>query len=244
MKAFTRLKIEFLCIDLAYVDKLAKDYNRVKYVLVHQHLFDRIVDAKKIKPKGSTETVRAILAVITKEIDPKLLGWQGNKICWRVLKKNAKPKEYKFTLQWVRPRPHLLNVQYDPWEKNLPLHGRQWIQVLSQVDSMTQFVTTLSSRRQFSIDLIPKNVKSSDFLSILHSEPLREFRKPKFEIGDRVGISKYDLPFRKGYKPQFTKEDFEIVAISSRKPPTYTIQDEEDEAIRRKFYQKETIKVI
>ena len=71
---------------------------------------------------------------------------------------------------------------------------------------MTQFVTTLNSRRNCSIDVIPKNVKNSDFLSKLYSKPLREIRKPKFKIGDRVHISKYDLPFRKGYKPQFTKK--------------------------------------
>ena len=34
--------------------------------------------------------------------------------------------------------------------------------------------------------MIPKNVKNSDFLSILYSKPLRECRKPKFEIGDRI----------------------------------------------------------
>ena len=112
------------------------------------------------------------------------------------------------------------------------------------IHKLTQFVTTLNSRRNCSIDLIPKNVKNSDFLSILYSKPLREFRKPKFKVGDRVRISKYDLPFRKGYKPQFTKEVFEIVAISSEKPPTYTIKDEQDETIRGKFYQKELIKVI
>ena len=28
--------------------------------------------------------------------------------------------------------------------------------------------------------------------------------KPKFKIGDRVRISKNDIPFRKGHKPQFT----------------------------------------
>ena len=65
-----------------------------------------------------------------------------------------------------------------------------------------------------------------------------------FKIGDRDRIPKYDLPFRKGYKPHFTQEVFEIVAISSRKPPTYTIKDEQDEIIRGKFYQKELIKVI
>ena len=89
--------------------------------------------------------------------------------------------------------------------------------------------------------MIPKNVKNSDFSSILYSKPLREFRKPKFEIGDRVRISKYDLPMK---KPQFTQEVFEIVAISSRKPPTYTIKDEQDQIFRGKFYQKELIKVI
>ena len=109
---------------------------------------------------------------------------------------------------------------------------------------LTQFVTTLNSRRNCSIDLIQKNVKNSDFLSILFSKSLREFRKPKFKIGDRVRIPKYDLPFRKDYKPQFTREVFEIVAISSRKPPTYTIKDEQDEIIRGKFYQNELIRVI
>ena len=112
------------------------------------------------------------------------------------------------------------------------------------IHKLTQFVTTLNSQRNCSIDLIPKNVKNSDFLSILYSKPLRELRKPKFKVGDRVRISKYDLPFRKGYKPQFTEEVFEIVAISSKKPPTYTIKDEQDQIIRGKFYQKKLIKVI
>ena len=93
------------------------------------------------------------------------------------------------------------------------------------IHKLTQFITTLNSLKNCSIDLIPKNVKNSDFLSILHSKPLREFRKPNFKVGDRVRISKYDLPFRKGYKPQFTKEVFEIIASSSRKSPTYTIED-------------------
>ena len=34
MKAFARFKNEIWCMDLAYVDKLAKDNNGVKYLLV------------------------------------------------------------------------------------------------------------------------------------------------------------------------------------------------------------------
>ena len=63
-------------------------------------------------------------------------------------------------------------------------------------------------------------------MSILYSKPLRDFKKLTFKVGNRVRFSKYDLPFRKGYKPQFTREVSVVVAIATRKPPTYTIKDE------------------
>ena len=81
-------------------------------------------------------------------------------------------------------------------------------------------------------------------MSVLYSKPLREYKKPTFKIGDRVRISKYDLPFRKCYKPQFTRENFEIVPFATKKPPTYTIKDEQSEIIQGEFYQKELIKVF
>ena len=63
MKAFARFKNEIWCMDLAYVDKPAKDNNGVKYLLVRQDLFDRTVDAKRMKTKNSKETVRAFLTM-------------------------------------------------------------------------------------------------------------------------------------------------------------------------------------
>ena len=71
MKAFARLKNEIWCMYLAYVDKLAKDNNGVKYLLVRQDLFDRTVDAKGMKTKDSKETVCALLTMITKKNRPK-----------------------------------------------------------------------------------------------------------------------------------------------------------------------------
>ena len=90
----------------------------------------------------------------------------------------------------------------------------------------------------------PNTVRNCDFMSIFYSKPSREFKKPTFKVGKRVRISKYDLPFRKGYKPQFTGEVFEFAAIATRKPPTYTIKDEQGEVIQGNFYQQELIKVI
>ena len=154
---------------------------------------------------------------LQKESTQNNLGWQRDRNCWEFKKlckaggiliySTMSETKAAFAERTIRS---LKNILYRYLEDN----GYKYFHKL------TQFVTTLTSRRNCSIDLIPKNVKNSDFLSILYSKPLREFRKPQFKIGDRVRISKYDSPFRKGYKPQFTQKVFEVAAISSRKPPT------------------------
>ena len=85
MRVFARFRNEIWCMDLAYVDKLAKKNNGVKYLLVRQDLFDRAVNPKGMKTKDSQETVKAFSYLITKRNRPKKgLGWQGNRICWSV----------------------------------------------------------------------------------------------------------------------------------------------------------------
>ena len=103
-------------MDLAYVDKLAKDNNGVKYLLVRQDLFDRSVDAKGMKTKVSKETDRAFLSMITKKNQRKKLELTKEQKLLESFKSYAKLKEYKLFLQWVTPKLHLLNVQYDPWK--------------------------------------------------------------------------------------------------------------------------------
>ena len=71
MRAFARFKNEIWCKDLAYVEKLAKDNNGVKYLLVRQDLFDRTVDKKRMKTEDWKETVKTFSKMITKNGRPK-----------------------------------------------------------------------------------------------------------------------------------------------------------------------------
>ena len=71
MRAFARFRNEIWCMDLAYVDKLAKENNGVKYLPVRQNLFDRTVNAKGMKTKDSQETVKAFSSMITQRNRPK-----------------------------------------------------------------------------------------------------------------------------------------------------------------------------
>ena len=72
MRAFARFRNKIGCMDLAYVDKLAKENNDVKYLLVRQDVFDRTVYAKGMKTKDSQEMVKAFSSMITKK-RPKII---------------------------------------------------------------------------------------------------------------------------------------------------------------------------
>ena len=109
---------------------------------------------------------------------------------------------------------------------------------------LPQFVTTLNSGKKCSVELKSNNVKNFDFLSTPNNKPLLEYRKQKFKSGDLICISKYDLPFGKVYKSKFTQKLFDVDAIATRKPPTFTKKVDQDEILRGVVYQKELIKVL
>ena len=135
LKAFARFEKEIWCMDLAYVDKLAREKNGVNYLVVRQDLFDRNVDAKGLKTKGSKETVRSFLSMITKKNRHKKI-WVDKGIDFA--------GKIKTMQSWRKT-----NLLYNEWDQGcicwtyntiprkytLPLDGRQWIKVISQNDS-------------------------------------------------------------------------------------------------------------
>ena len=82
MKTFARFRNEIWCMGLAFVDKLARDNNRVEYLIVRQGMFDRTMDARGMKTKDSKETLKAFSKKITKRKRPKKnLGGSRNRVC-------------------------------------------------------------------------------------------------------------------------------------------------------------------
>ena len=84
------------------------------------------------------------------------------------------------------------------------------------IHKLNHFVSFINTRINCSIKMVPALVKKSDYLKIFYSKPMKQYSFPKFKIGDNVRISKNNIPFRKGYKPQHTNEVFEIEAISTK----------------------------
>ena len=165
MRAFARFRKEHCCMDLAYDDVLTKENNSVKFWLVRQHLFDRTVNAKGMKTKDSQETVKAFLSMITKKNRPKKI-WVDKgtefvgafkKFCTaegiQVYSTMSETKA-AFAERTIRS---LKNILYRYMED----FGHNYIHKLPQ------FITTVNSRQNSSIDMRPNTVKKCDFLSNL-----------------------------------------------------------------------------
>ena len=143
--AFARFRNEIWCMDLAYVDKLAKENNGVKYLLVRRDLFDRTVNAKGMKTKDSQETVKAFSSMITKRNRPKKI-WvdkgtefagafkkfctaEGIQVCSTMSETKA-----AFAERTIRS---LKNILYRYMEDY----------AYKYIHKLPQFITTLNSRR-------------------------------------------------------------------------------------------------
>ena len=241
-EAFCSIQKRNLVHGYCYVDKLAKENNGVKFLLVRQDLFDRTLNAKRMKTKDSQENVTAFSFMITKKNRPKIIWVDKGTEFAGAFEKFCVAEGIQVHSTMSETRAAFAELTIRSLKKILYRYMEDF--GYKYIHKLLQFITTLNSRKNSSINMRPNTVKNCDFSSSLYSKPLREHKKPTFKTGDTVRISKYDLLFCKGYKPQFTREFFEIVAFATRKPPRYTIKDEQGEIFQGKFHQKELIKVI
>jgi hypothetical protein len=83
----------------------------------------------------------------------------------------------------------------------------------------------------------PYNVFYEDKLPALNNE--EDILKPNYEVGDFVRISRVKKTFEKGYLIKWSIEVYKIKEVHNTQPPTYTIEDQQKEEIKGKFYEEE-----
>ena len=73
LQAFSKYINEILCMDLAFVDKLANQNNGVKYLLVAVSFFSRFVRVQTMKTKYAKGTLQASRKMISQKNTPAKL---------------------------------------------------------------------------------------------------------------------------------------------------------------------------
>ena len=234
---YPRLKViandikEIWSLDLAYVDKLAKYNQGVRYLLVAVDCLSRYLRVEPLKTKYAKETTEAFKKMIKTKQPKKVWVDKGTefkgefeKLCTKqeiVKYKTHSEKKSAFAERNIRS---LKSIIYKYLEF-------EW--TYSYIEKLQSFVQTINSR----VIRVTKHVPA--LVSLIANSSSKLVQKPKFYVGDNVRIAKTDLPFRKGYKLIFADEFFEIVAIPTVNPPTYSLIDAEKDEISGKFYEKE-----
>ena len=99
-------------------------------------------------------------------------------------------------------------------------------------------VSKYNNTKHSTIKMKPVDVKDNVYIDE-HNE-----KDSRFEVGDRVRISKFKNIFAKGYTPNWSKEIFIVDKINDTVPYTYNIKDLNDEEIIGSFCDKELRKSI
>ena len=99
LQAFSKNINEIWCTELAFVDKLASQNNRVKYLLVAVDIFSRFVRVQTMKTKYAKDTLQAFRKMISRKNTPEKLWVDKGTEYGELLKNFARRKTLKFTQQ-------------------------------------------------------------------------------------------------------------------------------------------------
>ena len=212
-KRFPTLKViaydinEIWSLDLAYVDKLAKENKDVKYLLVAVDCLSRYLRVEPLKSKYATSTADAFKKMIQSKRPKKVWIDAGTEfkgsfstLCLKneiEVYKTFSEKKSAFAEKNIRS---LKNLIYKYLED-------KW--TYSYINQLQSFVQTINSGVNRVTKLAPNKVTKKDvpyLISLIFDASTKLVRRPKLYVGDFVRISKADHSFRKGYKQTFTNK--------------------------------------
>ena len=235
--------------DLCDVQDLAKYNKGYKYILTVIDVLSKYAWAIPIKDKTPNSTAIAF---------GKILKSSGRKP-WQLYTDKGKEFQGKVFQNFLQKHDikHIGSESPDikaaiVERYNRTLKGRLWkhftrTNTYRYIDSLQNLVDAINHSYHRSIKRRPVDVTLKNEKDVW--ETLYGNIKPvpvdfKFEIGDKVRVTKYRNPFKKGYLPNYTEEIFTIEERIHRQPPVYKIKDWESEQIVGSYYEEELVKVV
>ena len=103
-------------------------------------------------------------------------------------------------------------------------------------DALDDIVNEYNNTEHNTIKMNPKDVKNDNKRVYIDEHNKKDSR---FNVGNRVRISKFKNIFAKGYTPNWSRKIFIINKINDTVPYTYNLKDLNDEEIIGSFYDRE-----
>ena len=118
---------------------------------------------------------------------------------------------------------------------------------LTYIDVLPKLVKSYNNTYHRSIKMKPTQVTEAYEAKVwdtLYGSDVQKRLRFKFQVGDRVRISKVKRMFEKSYLPNYPEEMFTIYKRFARQVPVYKLKDDAGEILDGTFYEAELQKVI
>jgi len=122
------------------------------------------------------------------------------------------------------------------WFEFTKNNNQKWVHLLQPI------INDYNNKIHATTKFTPNQLSDNPSLYRENFEPSNQ--KPKFQIGDKVRISKLKRQFAKSRTQNWTKEIFIIDKVLQTNPVTYHLKDLSNEPIHSVFYEEELQKTI
>ena len=245
-KVYSQFKDNIWGVDLAGTKLLSKQNKGIKYLLCAIDLFSKYAFVVPLKDKKGISITNVFKKII------KQSNRKPNKI-WVDQGSEFYNSDFK---KWLSSN-HI--SMYSTYNEGKSVVVERFIRTLKNklykhmtatsknvyYDVLDDIVNEYNNTKHSTIKMKPKDVKDDTTKSSAIARNKRVYidehneESARYNVGDRVRISKLKNIFAKGYAPNWSTEIFIINKINDTVPYTYNLKDLNDEEIIGSFYDRE-----
>ena len=232
-KVYSQFKDNIWGVDLADTKLLSKQNKGIKYFLCSIDLYSKYAFVVSLKDRKGINITNAFKKII------KQSGRKPNKI-WVDQGSEFYNQDFK---KWLSNNGIIM---YSTYNEGKSVVVERFIRTLKNklykhltttsknvyYDVLNDIVNEYNNTKHSTIKIKSKDVKDDEGVHIdEHNE-----KSARFNVGDRVRISKLKNIFAKGYTRNWSKEIVIVNKINDTVPYTYNLKDLNDEGIIGSFY--------
>ena len=232
--------------DLCDVQNLSQYNKGYKYLLTCLDIFSKYAWVIPLKTKQGQELVKAFQTILSSGRKPsKLQTDQGTEFLNRVFQKFLRDKNIDFFTVNSGLKASVVE-RFNRTFKNKMYKYFTYKNTLSYIDVLPKLVKSYTNTYHRSIKMKPSQVTKANEAKVwetLYGDDVHKRVRFKFQVGDRVRISKVKRIFEKSYLPNFTEEMFTVYKQIARQVPVYQLKDDAGEILEGTFYESEIQKI-
>ena len=213
---------------------LSKQHKSIKYLLCAIDLFSKYAFVVPLKDKKGISIINAFNKIIKKSNRKPNKIWvdQGGKFYNHDFKRWLSNNDIIMYSTFNEGKSELIERFIRTLKNKLHKH----MTVINKnlyYDVLDDGVNEYNNTKHNTIKMKPKHVKNDNNRVYIDEHNKKSTR---FNVGDRVRISKLKNIFAKGYTPNCSKEIFIVNKINDTAPWTYSLKELNDEEILDSFY--------